>query len=391
MKRSYLYLLVLLATMSCSKDDFLIDGTPFRELINISMKAEMETDDPDSRVNMSGLTLTWSSTDSIGFFNGPNNFNRLLTIKEGANTKQATFTGAIQKSGASYKSYYYSPYDPHIESPTSWHLVFDNQIYDGDFTENGTGNNIARYIYMQTKPTDLEIKNNNNKLPQSKFLFRSGIIRFNISSSMSNDFDIDEIDIYSPEEVFRDSYLDLEAGKYLYVPESEIGISLKETLTMRSNGESGIKYVHMAAAQSSNLDGNNNGKIYIRLYGTRDGQYGRMIVPKDHVSGKAIQPGQRLTINTGLTDNTVFETAATVGVTVEGDRFTAPEFTINDTDWQPGKTFWGDGSRERYAGGITHNYNESSTYSAIFSCWGESNTIKFSNLENITSIDFSKF
>ena len=99
MKRSYLYLLVLLATMSCSKDDFLIDGTPFRELINISMKAEMETDDPDSRVNMSGLTLTWSSTDSIGFFNGPNNFNCLLTIKEGANTKQATFTGAIQKSG----------------------------------------------------------------------------------------------------------------------------------------------------------------------------------------------------------------------------------------------------------------------------------------------------
>lgn len=391
-QRILIYLSAALTAASCHQDDFVVDCEPFQQYINVCAKAGVETEGPDSKVDVSGLSLTWNANDEIGIFAGPNNFNRRFTLKDGAGSHNATFTGELLPTNGRQTLIAYYPYDSNLTDPSDWHLDYEGQTYNGNFSESGTGTDIEHYLYMATFPTDgFQIETGSGWPSGYTLNFNrhlSSIVRFKISNDMSSDIVIDKIQLYSPMSPFYDLYADLPESRIIGYWNDIIGVSLDSPLTMRANNASGNKYVHMAASRSNFGNGTD---LEVRIFGTLDGQNVRMSIPKRVSSNANLTVGKRTTVNVQLNDRTSYEIANTVDVVLSGNRLVSPEFEKSDADWQPGRIIWGDGKNEQYAGGISHQYYGSSSYTASFSCWGTSSTVKFSNLENITSIDFSNF
>ncbi len=393
-KQVIICILATLAAVSCQQEDFVVDCAPSGQLVSLRVKAGMETDTPDSRVDISGLSTTWNANDKIGVFAGSSNFNRCFAIESGSGSKQATFKGSMLPTGGTQTLFAYYPYDPDFEDPTNWQPNYDGQIYDGDFTEDGAGTNISKYLYMAVPPQSGFQITDGSDWPSGYHLSfgwsMSTIVRYKISSTMSSDFSIDRIEFYSPSSSpFYIPIANISTGGLKAAGTDRIGVSLKNPLTMKADGASGTKYVHMASSQSQFGAGTD---LQVLVSGTLDGKYVRLIVPKNNVtSASNFANAKRTTINVSLTDALVCQASKTVSIGLKGIRSVAPEFTQDGYDWQPGKIVWGDGNDELYASGIIHKYSSDSEHTASFSCWGTNNTVKFNSLENITSIDFSNF
>ncbi len=385
--------LAFLAAISCRQDDYVIDCVPSGQLVNVCVKADMGSDDSDTRVNVSGLSLSWNADDAIGIFAGPNNMNRRFTIEGEASSKNATFTGTMLPTGEDQTMLAYYPYDPDATDPDAWRLNFDGQVYDGDFSEYGSGTDLGHYLYMVVLPQNgFQITEGSGWPSDHPLNFNkklASMITYKISSTLTTDFTIDRIDLFSAAKPFHHNpSINISGGMYSCSPKDLIGVSLKNQLTMESGNKSGLKYVHMAAGQSVFNEGTD---LQVLVYGMLGDKYVRMTVPKHVTSSADFKFGKRTTINVQLSDDTNYSEASSVGVVITGNSCVSPELIQDSGDGQPGTITWGDGTSEPYAGGIIHQYGSSTQYTASFNYWGEGKTIKFSNLENISSIDLSKF
>lgn len=390
-KISFIIIAALLAA-SCHEADFVMDGFPQHQSFDVTAKAVLGDDD-DTRVNASGLSFSWAEGDRIGLFAGPDNCNVPFTLASGQGTKNATFTGSMYQT-TSQTLYYYYPYDSYNTNLSNWQVTMEGQVYDGDFSINGTSPDFGKFAFMKGNPAaGFSISKSSGWPAGTSLNFQlrySSMVRFNISNSMSTDVTIDRIEIASSALgiLFDIASIDLTSNSYSYSYVNRIGIDLATPLVMKAGGASGNKYVHMAALFSNFGTG---ADIDIVAYGSIGGNPVKLVCPKHVTSAQNFTTGYRTTISLPLTDATAREYSHLVAIGQNGGSFETPEFSKDGSDYKSNITDWGDGSSEKYYGSSSHNYSTSGDHTVKVSCWGTSSSVHFDDLENISSIDFSKF
>lgn len=393
MKKTLFALFAALSVASCQKADFVQDIFPQHQPFDVTVNAGMGADTTQTRVNAAGLDFSWAAGDRIGLFAGPDNCNVPFTLSSGQGNNWGSFTGKMFQA-TSQTLYYYYPFDSYNTNPSNWQVTLEGQVYDGDYTENGTSPNFGKFAFMNGNPTAGFSISKSTGWPAGKnleFRYRySSIVRFKISNSMPADVTIDRIEIVSSKSgiLYDIAYIDITSNSLGYSSVGTIGIDLATPLVLKAGGKSGDKYVHMAALFSNFGTGTD---IDIVAYGSTGGNPVKLVCPKHVTAEHNFTIGYRTTITLPLTDSTPREYSHLVTIGQNGGSVETPEFSKDGSDYKAILTDWGDGNREQYYGGSSHQYSKSGAHTVSVSCWGTSNSVRFDNLENISSIDFSKF
>lgn len=392
MKKTLFALFAALSVASCQKADFVQDIFPQHQPFDVTVNAGMGADTTQTRVNAAGLDFSWAAGDRIGLFAGPDNCNVPFTLSSGQGTQNATFGGSMYQA-TSQTLYSYYPYDSYNTNPTNWQVTLEGQEYDGDYSKDGISSNFGKFAFMAAAPISGFSISKSIGWPNSTgigFGYRFvSIVSFEITNSMSSDVTIDRIGIRSSagNVLFNLVSINITSMAYSFSSVNEIGTDLATPLTLKADNASGKKYVHMAALVSNFGSG---ADIDIIANGSIGGKSVQLVCSKHVNSAQNIKLGTRTTITMPITDAMCnYPHLVTIGQ--NGGSLETPEFSKDGSDYSSDITSWGDGSQEQYYGGSSHQYSKSGAHTVSVSCWGTSNSVRFDNLENISSIDFSKF
>lgn len=395
MKRTFITASIALLTIAgCTKnEDFVMDSAD--GLIDVTIPTGIGDADADSKASIESSQLYWNANDAVGIFAGSGNVNRKFTLKTGEGTTSGTFSGQMSPVSTPVTMILYYPYVSNTTTP-SCILAKDNlmdQVFEGTFDEDGRFDNFGQYSFLVSWITGFTIEQTWPSLKNATFYDITSIVRFKISSSLSDELFIQKVGLRSANDSqypFRLPYYYVvtESGQLSlsYYPASDISTSISEKnkLTL---GSGSTRYVQMAAIFNEFAD---EQQLNVYVEGINDGRNFRYVVPKTVQSSHSFTLGRRTTINVPLESGTSVELADRVKVTtLDGTAsLTAPIFNRGD-GYTAASAFWGDDTIEKYEAGRTYSFATSGKHTASFNHWGESTSLTFEKLTGISAIDFT--
>jgi len=397
MKRILTALLVTFIAAGCVEDS--IDNTiePVDKLIPIAIGATVDYSNPDiTKTSISGLTPTWNSGDAISFYTfddyGLTNDNVKLTLSSGAGTKNAVFKGNVNSYGSAKMIAIY-PYADYGSNVNSFSFSIKDQKYDGDFTAESSFSDFGKFNFM-IGPYAIEEGSTIGNITLTSF---TGLVRFEVTSDMTDNVIVRDISVSCTDGnyPFTERIVNLGVTKwsdnaasigFSYYPTNKISVTIDNGPGLSINSSSGTKYVQMVVFKSF-ISKYGSAKLNVNVSAKIGDRRARFVIDKGSVSSNYdFAAGQRTRISVPLTSSAISMYASTVKIGTNGGSFTAPTFVGSGIEY--GETQWADGSITGYSPGENHSYG-SGDKTTVMDCWGDISAIKFSTLENITSIDLT--
>ncbi len=339
-------------------------------------------------VIVDGVGRRWEEGDAIGVFAGDDNVNVRFALTGGAGTKNAKFTGKLSPVTEAVTLYAYYPYSEGNTDPARIEPVYspNQQVYNGDYAENGTFPNYGKYAYMGAYLTNFTVDDKGKASGTGLYSYSTtGLARFDLKSNMSSDLHIRSIHLnVDGYYMLCHYYLDLTAHTWSMYYEENISLDLNEGKNDYVTIPSGsTKYAQLVVSESR--FSNSGTALNITAYGDDGSRNVKFSIPKTVKPANDFATNVRRKISLPLSDP---EYSHSVAITQKGNSFVTPYFDFSSANYLSGDVFWGDGTSETFTGGSSHTFSDSGTHNITVNAWGTS-AITFENLENIEAIDFS--
>lgn len=393
MKKTVIIVLAAVTIFSCiRREEILSDSLnvtyiPYDGLIDVTFTAESGSSDSKVWTGWDGSTncMIWDQADTIGLFAGSGNVNRRF-VSTSDGSASSTFSGLMAPVSTATTLIVYYPYSSGASLTSIPYPPMTDQIFEGTFEEKGEFKTFGKYALLAGGLNNFYITTTWPKGANIQFSPLVGIVRYGISSTLTESIRVRKIGMSSANNRFTSlSFIDMSTGNSsgYYSSQIRTTISDKNPLILAT---SETKYVQMTATFSM-FQSNDEINVFVDCIND-DGRNLRYIIPKTVNSDHNITVGKRTSVSVPITSSTSVVYAPRIKVTSTSESLVAPVFR-HDSGYDAADAWWGDSTVEKYEAGREHTFSTSGTHTASFNHWGTSNSVTFDNLKGITAIDFS--